>query len=87
MWVDPTIDQKMKARPRLTSDQMAQKYCTVQMENIQGADLKKAQWQRLAEGFDSGGQSISLEWDSSLQLFRVAGLPFKSSILYSDLTN
>jgi hypothetical protein len=87
-WVDAAIDAKMQARPKpLTQDQMAQKYCTVQMENIESVDLKKVRWVRLAQGFDSGGQAVLLEWDVALQVFRVAGLPFKSSILYSDLTN
>lgn len=83
-WLNADIAQKTKA---LSKDMVAKKYCFVQMESIQGIDIKTASWAKLAEGLDSGGQVVYLEWDKALQIFRAAGLPFKSSVLYKDLTD
>lgn len=83
-WLNAEIAQKTKA---VSKDMVAKKYCFVQMESIQGIDIKTAQWEKLAEGLDSGGQVVYLEWDKALKIFRAAGLPFKSSILYKDLTD
>lgn len=83
-WLNPEIAQKTKS---VSTDMVAKKYCFVQMESIQGIDLKTAHWDKLAEGLDSGGQVVYLEWDKALQIFRAAGLPFKSSVLYKDLTD
>jgi hypothetical protein len=83
-WLNVHMDQKTKS---IDKTAVAKKYCLVQMESIQGIDIKMAKWDKLAEGLDSAGQVVYLEWDSALQIFRAAGLPFKSSILYNDLTN
>ena len=83
-WINTDIARKTKS---VSKDMVAKKYCFVQMESIQGIDIKTAHWEKLAEGLDSGGQVVYLEWDKALQIFRAAGLPFKSSILYKDLTD
>lgn len=83
-WLNPDIATKTKS---VAKDMVAKKYCTVQMESIQGVDIKTAKWDKLAEGLDSGGQVVYLEWDKALRIFRAAGLPFKSSVLYKDLTD
>lgn len=87
-WLNSDLKKKINVRDgQLTAVQISQKYCTVQLENIQGIDLKSVRWEKLAQGFDSAGEIVTLEWDQSLQVFRVSGLPFKSSILYTDLIN
>jgi len=83
-WLNTDIAKKTKS---VAKDMVAKKYCVVQMESIQGIDIKTAAWEKLAEGLDSGGQVVYLEWDRALKIFRAAGLPFKSSILYKDLTD
>ena len=83
-WFDAEIAQKTKL---ISRENLAKTYCYVQMESIQGIDIKKANWAKLAEGLDSEGQVVALEWDRSLQIFRAAGLPFKSSVLYKDLAD
>ncbi|MBC7458763.1 MAG: hypothetical protein H7235_10815 [Bdellovibrionaceae bacterium] len=83
-WLNPAIAKKTKS---VAKNGLAEKYCFVQMESIQGIDIKIAKWDKLAQGLDSGGQVVYLEWDKGLQIFRAAGLPFKSSVLYKDLTD
>ena len=83
-WFNAEIAQKTK---RLGPDNLAKTYCYVQMESIQGIDIKNANWDKLAEGLDSEGQVVYLEWDRTLHLFRAAGLPFKSSVLYKELAD
>jgi hypothetical protein len=83
-WLNDDIAAKTKS---INKDILAKKYCFVQMESIKGIDIKTAKWEKLAEGLDSGGQMVFLEWDKALQIFRAAGLPFKSSFLYKDLTD
>lgn len=85
IWLDTEVNKRMRELQNLSLEQMAQKYCTVQMESIQGMDIGRAQWKKLAQGFDSGGQVVFLEWDPTLRVYRVAGLPFKSSILDREL--
>lgn len=82
-WLDQVMVDKTKSWKQ---DAVAQKYCTVQMESIQGIDLKTAAWSQLAQGFDTKGKAVYLEWDRDLKVFRVAGLPFKSSVLFKDIT-
>jgi hypothetical protein len=83
-WLNADIAAKTKS---LDKDAVAKKYCMVQMESIQGIDIKTAKWEKIAEGLDSGGQVVFLEWDKALQIFRASGLPFKSSFLYKNLTD
>ncbi len=83
-WLNDDMAAKTKSQD---PDQVTKKYCVVYMESIQGVDLKKATWKKLSEGLDSGGQVVYLEWDKALQIFRAAGLPFKSSVLSRDLAN
>jgi hypothetical protein len=83
-WLNADMAAKTKSQDPV---QVTKKYCLVYMESIQGIDLKTATWQQLAEGRDSDGQSVYLEWDKALQIFRAAGLPFKSSVLSRDLAN
>lgn len=83
-WLDENINRKMLNQSSSSAQKMTEKYCLVQMESIQGVDLKTAQWKKLAQGTDSGGQTVYLEWDPALHLYRAAGLPFKSSILDHD---
>ncbi len=83
-WLNADIAKKTKS---IAKDMVANKYCFVQMESIQGVDIKQAKWEKLAEGLDSGGQVVYLEWDKALKIFRAAELPFKSSVLYKDLTD
>ncbi len=80
IWLDPAINKKMTDRQQSTH-----KYCVVQMESIQGLDISHAQWRKVAQGFDSNGQVVFLEWDPATGVYRAAGLPFKSSILDQDL--
>ncbi len=82
-WLNQKIAEKNNS---LSPDQLAKKFCFVQMESIQGVDIKKAKWEQIATSLDSGGQPVYLEWDQALQLFRAAGLPFKSPILYKELS-
>lgn len=83
-WLNEDINKKMAFYEKNSVQKMTEKYCVVQMESIQGIDLKAAQWQKLAQGMDSAGQTVYLEWDPALRLYRAAGLPFKSSILDHD---
>ena len=86
-WLNEKINQKMQAMAKkIPERKLTEKYCVVQMESIQGVDLKTVQWQKLAQGVDSGGQMVFLEWDPVLHIYRAAGLPFKSSILDRDFS-
>lgn len=84
-WINEKLNQKMQVLAKKIPEQkLTEKYCVVQMESIQGIDLKTAKWEKLAQGIDSGGQIVFLEWDPALHVYRAAGLPFKSSILDRD---
>jgi hypothetical protein len=82
-WLDESVASKYSS---WTEGQLAQKYCLLQLESITGVDLKQVKWVPLAESVDADGKPTVLEWDRHLVVFRVAGLPFKSSFLYYDLT-
>ncbi len=81
-WFNSEVESKYSAWTEL---QLLHKFCNVHMESVTNVDMTQANWTKLAESRDAEGKIAILEWDQQQQLFRVAGLPFKSSFLNVDL--
>lgn len=82
-WLDAGLKKKYLG---VDAQKVARKFCLVQMGSVSGVDLNQVQWKKLAQGQDSGGQVVYLEGNLQLQLFRAAGLPFKSALLDQELS-
>ena len=82
-WLDMELQKKYSD---VAFEKVAHKFCLVQMGSVSGVDLSQVQWKKLAQGQDSGGQTVYLEGNIQLQIFRAAGLPFKSALLAKELS-
>lgn len=80
-WIDADLENKFRMQP---ADRVSKKFCLVQIQPVQADDLKSVEWMKLAQGYDSGGQIVYLEQAMKGPVFRAAGLPFKSTILYQE---
>jgi hypothetical protein len=68
-----------------TDHALRKKFCKVDLEPLSEAEMNNANWRDLAVGMDSQATIVKLEWDKALQVFRAAGLPFKSKKLSREL--
>jgi hypothetical protein len=81
-WTSPEVPENLK---KLSLPNLRDNYCELKIEAISGVELDKVEWAPLAESSGATGIKTILEWNSSLQLFRSGGLPFKSSSLSLQL--
>ena len=81
-WQDARLQAKYS---KWTDHALRKKFCKVDLEPLSEAELSNANWRELALATDSQAAMVKLEWDQALQVFRAAGLPFKSKKLSREL--
>lgn len=81
-WQDSELKAKYK---KWTDYALRKKFCKVDLEPLSEAEMNNANWRDLAVAMDSQATIVKLEWDKGLQVFRAAGLPFKSKKLSREL--
>jgi hypothetical protein len=81
-WVEPKLAKKYSDQSQA---QLAQMFCLILAETVQGVDLATIHWTPIAESVDSEGQKVVLDWNTEKKLFRANGLPFKSSSLSREI--
>ena len=81
-WTSEKIPEKLKGED---VSSLLSHYCTLKIEAIQGVDIDKILWEKLAESTGPTGTKTFLEWNPEFKVFRSAGMPFKSPRFSGDL--
>ncbi len=83
-WLDTKISQRWKNASWPT---IQKRFCRLTLEPIQNLDITKVEFLPLLKVTSAEAKNAQLEWNSSLNVFRVNGLPFYSPSLVREVVD
>lgn len=85
-WLEESLTLQAKEKwSHATPKQIQEVFCSVLIEPIENRDLTKIQFKPLLLALSAEAKSALLEWSPESKMYRVQGMPFKSTRLTREL--
>lgn len=85
-WQDPNLPQVTQAKwAQAKPEQVRKAFCSVTMDTPDTTDLSQLRFKPLLMAQSAEAKTATLEWSPESKVFRVQGMPFKSTSLSREL--